>query len=68
LVDKGKAKHDIPMTGVTWYGPVGSRRLQRRRASSDRFPSGGWRKPIGSIVFAYRLESCVKQAGGSGTI
>ena len=53
---KGKAKHDVPMTGKTWQGPVEtdeSTGLQQIQVAVPVLDAG---KPIGSLVVGLSLS------------
>jgi len=53
---KGMPKHEVPMTGKTWIGPVkldDSTGLQMIQVGLPVLDGG---KPIGSIVFGFRVD------------
>jgi hypothetical protein len=58
---KGKPKHDVPMTGKTWQGPVEvdeSTGLQQLQVAVPVLDDG---KPIGSLVVGLSLSKLTKE-------
>jgi hypothetical protein len=52
---KGKAKHDVPMTGKTWQGPIELDESSGTQQVQVSMPVLDGDKPIGSLVVGISL-------------
>ena len=53
---KGKDKHEMPMSGKTWYGPVEVDESSGARQIQVAIPVLDGKKPIGSIVVGLKVS------------